>query len=497
VAFPDDYSDLPTGFLNTTPQASAHPAHHNALAGAINVLEHTMGLNPEGPHADVAARLGVIDLGVDWSAGDSVSVYSAIDPAARAAHIRVGTAADPDETYGAAFRVSRTISIDDTTFTGDAAIGAAAIYGVTKALASSRAQSVGVFGGAVTQSTFVGAHSQTDAIGVYGQARADTGSTRTGIGGFFSGRREDAGGRATGMELTCVNVPFIADDYVPNGYMHTQAMWVHPTGNADSAAGIVFGRRSFGEIVKFKVALGIQQGTIADTAIRDDSEAHKSLWIRGTHDEGAVVVDRDAGFVLVGASALTGISPPQLLELNGGGVARNPILQITAGGSGVSTAIKFNNPNANVYLGQSGGINNLMVGTVAGDGALYTDTSKTVHIGRAASRGALRVGDNVGIGGGAADSFGGMSGGAFLADAVVVPSANPSGGGLFYSESGALKWRSPTGSVTTLSGNPSLRYTLANHTLSRTLDEADVTLSGLANVVGTLLSDLQSIGMVG
>ena len=37
-----------------------------------------------------------------------------------------------------------------------------------------------------------------------------------------------------------------------------------------------------------------------------------------------------------------------------------------------------------------------------------------------------------------------------LADASPAPSSNPDGGGLLYSEGGALKWRSSSGTITTL-----------------------------------------------
>lgn len=38
----------------------------------------------------------------------------------------------------------------------------------------------------------------------------------------------------------------------------------------------------------------------------------------------------------------------------------------------------------------------------------------------------------------------------YIADAAAVPTANPSGGGVLYSEAGALKWRGSSGTVTTI-----------------------------------------------
>jgi len=38
----------------------------------------------------------------------------------------------------------------------------------------------------------------------------------------------------------------------------------------------------------------------------------------------------------------------------------------------------------------------------------------------------------------------------FMANAATVPTTNPSGGGIFYVESGALKWRGSSGTITTI-----------------------------------------------
>lgn len=55
---------------------------------------------------------------------------------------------------------------------------------------------------------------------------------------------------------------------------------------------------------------------------------------------------------------------------------------------------------------------------------------------------------NLAVGG--AGSYGGGDKVVFLKDAATVPSTNPTGGGVLYSEGGALKWRSSAGTVTTI-----------------------------------------------
>lgn len=57
---------------------------------------------------------------------------------------------------------------------------------------------------------------------------------------------------------------------------------------------------------------------------------------------------------------------------------------------------------------------------------------------------------NVGIG--AMSDFGDGAGVIGIANAAAIPTANPIGGGLLYVEDGALKYRGPLGTVTTLAG---------------------------------------------
>lgn len=55
---------------------------------------------------------------------------------------------------------------------------------------------------------------------------------------------------------------------------------------------------------------------------------------------------------------------------------------------------------------------------------------------------------NLAVGG--VGSYGGGDKVVFLKDAATVPASNPTGGGVLYSEGGALKWRSSAGTVTTI-----------------------------------------------
>ncbi len=55
---------------------------------------------------------------------------------------------------------------------------------------------------------------------------------------------------------------------------------------------------------------------------------------------------------------------------------------------------------------------------------------------------------SVAIGGAA--SLGGGKGVTFIANANTVPTSDPSGGGILYTESGALKFRGSSGTITTI-----------------------------------------------
>jgi hypothetical protein len=74
----------------------------------------------------------------------------------------------------------------------------------------------------------------------------------------------------------------------------------------------------------------------------------------------------------------------------------------------------------------------------------YTMQFYTQNAGRAAfSADGMAIGTVTG-------SFGGSTGTIFIANRTAAPGANPSGGGILYAESGALKWRGSSGTTTTI-----------------------------------------------
>lgn len=391
------------------------------------------------------AEVEILNLATNWSAGDSVTVFTP-DPAAQKLHIKDGTAVAPDETYGSLARFSRTLSVAESTFSGDGGPGLAAVYGVAKVLAASEGQGIGVYGGAVTAGTHVGAHSLADGIGLYGVGRALAGSTRTGMGLFANGRREDAGAVATGAEISCDNETETAGTYNKAGASSTKGIFLHATGKADVGCGLQIGHPS---TPKFEVGIGINEGAVGTASFRDDSSAIRSVLIKGSHEKAAIAVALGAGQVVIGAEEPSSATP--LLELYAGEANFDPILRIGTGKAFASSAeIRTEAGNAKFFASAS--TNGFLNESGNGGTGIQFSTAKIFSIGRAGGvRGMIRLSEGgVAIGEGSASSFGGGKSVLFLANASTAPTTNPTGGGIVYCEGGALKYRGSSGTVTTI-----------------------------------------------
>jgi hypothetical protein len=82
--------------------------------------------------------------------------------------------------------------------------------------------------------------------------------------------------------------------------------------------------------------------------------------------------------------------------------------------------------------------------SIEGDSSANTLSLKTNSV----TRIQIASGGNVGIGG--TTSFGNGAKVIGISNATTVPSTNPSGGGVLYVESGALKYRGSSGTITTI-----------------------------------------------
>lgn len=88
------------------------------------------------------------------------------------------------------------------------------------------------------------------------------------------------------------------------------------------------------------------------------------------------------------------------------------------------------------------------VGNSANMSLIYLDSGNIVVVGDGGALGLELRGYNYAIGGAA--SAGGGQGVIFIANCTTAPTTNPTGGGIFYVEAGALKYRGSSGTVTTI-----------------------------------------------
>jgi len=243
------------------------------LAGNATTVNLTTGNLKDG-----AVGEGLLTLGT----GDAVS-YANTTSGQRLA-LKRGTAASPDSSVNPILKVERTMQVAHTSFAGDGFEACAAILGMNKGTTTNDGQVVGVAGFSTSASTTVASTGGDDACGLYGLGRVTGSSTGTGIGGFFNGRRDTNTGRAVGIEVSIDNNTATADSYNPSSFSGTEGIWLHATGTARSAVGLLIGN-PFN--VQLDVGVGIiGQGTggpILSASWRDDGQAVTALDINGTH----------------------------------------------------------------------------------------------------------------------------------------------------------------------------------------------------------------------
>ena len=129
-----------------------------------------------------------------------------------------------------------------------------------------------------------------------------------------------------------------------------------------------------------------------------------------------------------------------------------PALRIDqAGRSGGAASIKINDANPDIEFVETDQV------APAGKYEIAVQSDKLQINGRNASDNAFETivvfqrpaaGGNIGVR--TSSQFGGGQGVIAIANAVVAPTVNPSDGGVLYVEDGALKYRGPLGTVTTI-----------------------------------------------
>jgi hypothetical protein len=152
-----------------------------------------------------------------------------------------------------------------------------------------------------------------------------------------------------------------------------------------------------------------------------------------------------------GKAGIGTTSPGSILDVNdsGNGSITYPIRAQNSGGigSGTGAGISFASKNTSGTIVDYAQIGHLVFDTTAGSHSghlvFYTSLSGSLSEQMRIDR----LG-NVGIG--TSSQFGGGTGVIGLANAGTNPSTNPTGGGVLYADSGALKWRGSSGTTTTI-----------------------------------------------
>jgi hypothetical protein len=316
--------------------------------------------------------------------GDSQDFYATPTAATRVA-LRKGTAASPDATLGPVLKVERTMSILDTAVAGDGGEQCAAILAVNSGVAGTEVQPVGVYGAAKNASAATGSTSASaDACGLYGGGRITGSGVGVGIGAFLIGRRDNDTGKANGLEVHCANYGTVAPAYNSTGFSSAQAIWINCSGNADSASAVTVSN-AFGR--QFEVGLaftgqvtGALTGGVRVNSIRDDSASTTAILVKGSHSTAAMAVGAGSGKVMVGAEA--GLYASALLEVIGGNADADPLVVFGSSAYAKYYSMRLRNSSGSGYLAISGGVNNGLTGTIAGDCLLAIgSTGKFLHLG--------------------------------------------------------------------------------------------------------------------
>lgn len=334
----------------------------------------------------------------NYTAGDLLGARVSAPPAAHLTDFRDGTAAAPVK-IGVSASYSRVDATSRAELNAmgpegtDGPDGATALRATIKGAPTSQVQIAAVVATAWQTGAYEGAGA--DACPILGVGRTSGGATGRAIAAYLESNREnEASGGQQGLEIRVKNSSGVSDSYVAGAPSKSMGIWINASsvGEANSACAVQIGK---GFSRRFDVGAGFNEGSVATATIRDDTESTISLDIRKPHSVAAIKVAAEAGAIIVGASALSGESPPQLLEIASGSTSRSPALKLSAT-SNASQQLQFNNPAGNFNIGQAGATNAYITGTAAGDGVITTG-AKIVHIGQGAGAAVLKIGAGLGF----------------------------------------------------------------------------------------------------
>lgn len=336
----------------------------------------------------------IINLGSDWSAGDLFGVRTATPPAAHKMDVREGTASSPAH-LGTTASISRTDATTraevNTILTGtDGPDGATAFRSSIKGTAASEVQILAGAFMATQQGESNGGEASADAGAIYGFSRVIGSGVGRAIPLYLESSRETAtSGGQQGIEIRIKNSSGSSDSYVANGASKSMGIWMNAqsAGTADTASGIQFGH---GFERQFEVGIGFNALSIKTASIRDDTEALRSIFIKGKHEKASIAVAAGAGAVVFGGEEIN-FAGSQLMEVLYAAEALDPGVVFGTGQGKSVSMMPIRNSTGNCKIFASNATNAFLTGSVQGDTGINFTAGKTFHIGAQAKTSLFRV----------------------------------------------------------------------------------------------------------
>jgi len=366
-----------------------------SVGGAYRYVGFTAGGNTSS--GSVESQVEVINLGSDWSDGDLLGARLTLPPAAHKRDIRDGTAAAPVK-LGVTESISR---VDATTRaelnamgpTGtDGPDGASAVRIAIKGTAASEVQVTSLALRAWQTGAYAGGEASADATPLMALSRVSGAGTGRAIPAYFESVRETStSGGQQGIEIRVKNESGEADNYVSGSGSKSMGVWLCASGASRSAAGFQIGH-NFGQ--QFDVGYAANAESLVSAFMRDDSSALRSVFIRGAHEKGAIVVNKGAGQVIIGREEPQ--QPTPLLEVFSDS-ALDPIVSFGSNTGLSQRAQLIRNASGNMGAFVSNVANAFLTGTAQGDVGLTFTAGKILHVGAATKASQLRISET-GIG---------------------------------------------------------------------------------------------------
>lgn len=500
-------------------------------------------LNPQTPTS--AERLWEIDeqlrsitavveagvavaLPLELGTGDNLGYFDSSGPVAGIdMTVLAGTSTAPVTAAQPSIKISR---FEDMRLAAGFSNGAVVernslITAIVQNVATSEVQATALTGYATSRSTKAHPTYDPDSCGVNGVGRVSAGGVGTGMGAFFEGARESNTGKITALQLQTRNLGS-AVSHGTAGINDCVGIWLvaanNGAGTGQAGTGLMFGHPL--GYAQFDVGIGFQSndgGAIKTAAFWDATQALQSIRIGGAHANGAIVVESAAGSVIVGATAPQFAARLEVLSPNS--TSGNPLAVFGELIGSDSQVVQFRNQSGVLRVGAaaSGGFG--VTGAAAGDGIVQQFTAGTsLHIAGTTAK-VLTITADGKLGafattpvlqqGATTDLRQGLINYGFFASGGASP-LNLNGGALTagsltLADGGNVAVGTGTGTKIGTSTSQKLGffnaapvarpapYTPSNVTTDRSYNADSTTIDEVADVLGTLIADLQSLGLIG